>query len=99
MSQSKKIPEQKFKVGDKVTFLSQYESSKLKLREDSLIKYYYGGMESGGQITQILNYSNFNKKANYWEIIVQGGISNYHMLECEFLEYSKSDINEYYEIY
>jgi hypothetical protein len=99
MLESKEIPEQKFKVGDKVTFLSQSESSKLKLREDSLIKYYHGGMENGGQITQILNYSNFNKKANCWEIIVQGGISNYHMLECEFLEYSKSDINEYYEIY
>ena len=100
MLESKEIPEQKFKVGDSVTYLSLKQASALKTRDDRKQAYYYGGRDFGGSIGIISNYYQYNGGTKCWKIEVStpdGG--SYSMLECEFLEYSNSPISEYYEIY
>jgi hypothetical protein len=100
MLESKEIPEQKFKVGDSVTYLSKKEAAALKTRDDRKQTYYYGGSDFGGSIGIISNYYQYNEGAKCWKIYVSTPDgSSYGMLECEFLEYSNSPISEYYEIY
>ena len=101
MLESKEIPEQKFKVGDSVTYLSKKEAAALKTRGDRKQSYYYGGLDLGGTVGIIRNYYQYNEGTKCWKIEVSthDGGSSYSMLECEFLEYSNSPISEYYEIY
>lgn len=95
--------EQRFKVGDSVTYLSIAESAALKLRDDSYKKYRYGGEDRGGIIGQVLRYVDYNEEAKCWKIEVsRSGDSwsdSYSMLECEFKEYTNPIIINRYEIY
>jgi hypothetical protein len=89
--------EQRFKVGDSVTFLSCKESAELKLRDDSLELYFYGGIDQAGHVGRVVKYLVWNTKNNCWKIEVTARHgTNYSMLECEFKEYQNSKI---YEIY
>ena len=62
--------EKRFKVGDKVTYLSHAESVSLKLRDDHLEAYRYGGEDRGGIIGQVLTYHEYNEKAKCSNIVI-----------------------------
>ena len=95
--------EQRFKVGDSVTYLSMAESAALKLRDDSYKKYRYGGEDRGGIIGQVLKYHEYNEEAKCWKIEVsrdgESWSNSYNMLECEFKEYLNTSSPEQYQIY
>jgi len=72
--------EEKFKVGDKVTYKS------VKNLVDG--KYNHGGICQSGFVGEIIEYRSFNKKRNCYEILVTNfGNAEYTMLEDEFIEF------------
>lgn len=92
--------EQRFKVGDCVTYISHDEAAAMKLRDDSLVKYFYGGDDQAGFIGTIKHYMSWVPKHQCWNIKVttRSGYT-YAMLECEFREYSQAVNDKHYEIY
>jgi len=88
--------EERFKVGDKVTYKSKkdctFNSGKKGL-------YYYNGEEQDGYVGTIKRYVNYIKEKDCWviDVTVDGG--EYAMLECEFLEYDMAKTNDMFPIY
>jgi hypothetical protein len=95
--------EQRFKVGDVVTYISKKESAAMKLRDDRCIEYRYGGECRSGRTGEIINYRTYNESAKCWSIevsLITDGYeheyefsSSYAMLECEFHEYAQNTAN------
>lgn len=76
--------EPKFKVGDRVTYLSSKEVGE-KYNRDG---YFYGGSCQGGFVGVIQNIMGFDSRhgAFKYSVTVKGG-GSYHMSEKEFVEY------------
>jgi hypothetical protein len=86
--------EQRFKVGDSVTYLSHVEASAVNTRVDRRQIYYYGGRDFGGTVGIIREYIEYNARAKCWKIYVSThDASLYAMLECEFHEYTQNTAN------
>ena len=91
------MKEQRFKVGDKVT----YKSKKDCIRYDGTKGYYHGGENQGGFVGEIDVYCHYIKKMGCYHILVRCKSGNlYNMIESEFLEYDKPVVtNELFPIY
>ena len=78
--------EKRFNVGDKVTYKNQDDCPKGKYR--------YGGINQGGYVGTIQEYSEYQEEYSCWRIEVssngESALSSYSMLEDEFIEYDAS---------
>ena len=85
------MKEQRFKVGDKVTYKSRKDCN----------GYCYGGSDMVGYVGDILRYESFNDHEESWEILVTTHFQDayYSMLEREFEEYDKPKTVDLFPIY
>ena len=82
------MKEQKFNVGDHVTYKSHENG-----------RYYYGGEDMGGYVGIILKYRAFNEEVDCYEIEVRTRHGYYCMLESEFEEYDTSKTLDLFPIF
>ena len=91
------MKEQRFKVGDKVTYKSKNDC--VDYYGDKGY-YYEDGEDQDGYVGQITHYFDYNEEMDCWKIHVRTRYGfSYNMLECEFLEYDKSVTNQLFPIY
>ncbi len=81
------MKEQRFKVGDTVTYIK---------RPDTQFGYRYGGECQGGGKGIIKEYYHWMPEADCWSIkvTVPGTIHTYKMLESEFREYLNPPVSK-----
>jgi len=85
------MKEKRFKVGDKVTYKSNFVFTH---------GYCHGGDDLGGYVGEILEYKSFNDNRKSWEIEVTTNCGvDYCMLESEFEEYDKPKTVDLFPIY
>lgn len=88
--------EQKFKIGQKVTYKFKYECNSYERKE----KYKFGGFCRGGREAIIEEYGSWSEDNNCWIVkveLIDKSLSSfdeydYHMLESEFKEWNVNDI-------
>lgn len=94
------MKEQKFKVGQKVTF--KYKRDCYSSHGD---KGYYGhgGVCQGGRVGRIVSYNNYNSKHAQHSICVSFNRArqeeHYNMYENEFIEYDEQPSADLFPIY
>ena len=81
------MKEQRFKVGDQVTYKSREKCISSKGCEG---RYFYGGDEHDGFVGTITNYNGYRDKEDCYSIDVTSKEHyTFSMIECEFVEYDK----------